>query len=327
MFENHIYLWYDRSIYNIFEAFSLNINGFQGTIHNISLTIAGSEEAVPHRISDSVILPILTTMAKSASLQRVEGDISLTPLSLSADQRILALQTTLEILASIATAVQENAESGFRASTDGDVELIDEDGVMKDEEGDDMNDVDGQALQDMEMVIGDESNGEAIASTQAEAIIRYLIGITSPIILSIAKPGPSTALAVQVRALSVLNNISWAADTTISEGSSLWPTWGKLAHEIWGSCVTSILLANTADIELADAVAGLSWAVAKSLKGNLDVSQGQHQAFINLYHAASSDELRTKCVGVLGCLGLPQGRIEMNKVCSAFNAPHMYEIT
>lgn len=320
MFENHIYLWYDHSIYNISEAFSLNMNVFQGTIHNISLAIAGSEEAVSHRISDSVILPILTTMVKSTSLQRAEADLSLSPLSLSANQRILVLQTTLEILASIATAVQENAESGFGAGADGDVELIDEDGIMEDE-GDDMNDVDGQVLQDMEMVIGDESNGGVIASTPAEVIIRYLVGITSPIILSIAKPDPSAVLAVQVRALSVLNNISWATDTTISEGSSLWPAWGKLAHEIWGSCITSILLANTADIELADAVAGLSWAIAKTLKGNLDVSQGQHQAFINLYHAAGSDELRTKCVGVLGCLGLPQGRIEMNKVCSAFNAP------
>lgn len=291
---------------------------FQGTLHNISLTSAESGEAVPHRISDSIILPILTTMVKSTSLQRAEGDLSLTHLSLSDDQRILALQTTLEILASIATAVQENTETEFRADADGDVELIDEDGVMKDEEGDD--DVDDQVLQDMDMVVGDESNGNTTVSPPAEAIVRYLIGITSPVILSIAQPGPGVVLAVQVRALSVLNNISWTADTTISEGSSLWLTWGKLAHEIWGSCVTSILLANTADIELADAVAGLSWAVAKSLKGNLDVSQGQHQAFINLYHAASSDELRTKCVGVLGCLGLPQGRIDTNKVCLAFNA-------
>lgn len=259
-------------------------------------------------------------MVKSTSLQRAEGGLSLTHLSLSDDQRILALQTTLEILASIATAVQENTETEFSADADGDVELIDDDGVMKDEEGDDKDDVDDQVLQDMDMVVGDESNGKTIVSPPAEAIIRYLIGITSPVILSIAKPGPGAVLAVQVRALSVLNNISWTADTMISEGSSLWLTWGKLANEIWGSCVTSILLANTADIELADAVAGLSWAVTKSLKGNLDVSQGQHQAFINLYHAASSDELRTKCVGVLGCLGLPQGRIETNKVCPAFNA-------
>lgn len=288
--------------------------------------MTGPVEAVSHRISDSAILPILTTLAKSTSLlQGVEADLSLTPLSLSADQRILAVQTALEILASIATAAQENAESEFKAGADSDTELIDEDGVMKDE-GDDNDDVNEQVLQDMDMVVGDESHGEMTVSPSAETTIRYLIGTTSPMLLSIAQPGPGAVLAIQIRALSVLNNISWTAGTAIPEGSSLWPTWGKLAHEIWGSCVTSILLANTADIELADAIAGLSWAVAKSLKGNLDVSQGQHQAFINLYHAASSDELRTKCVGVLGCLGLPQGRIEINKVYLVSNSLCTHEI-
>lgn len=281
-----------------------------GVLHNISLAITGSEEAALHRMSDSVILPILTTMAKSTSLlQKAEGDLSLTPLSLSVDQRILALQTTLEILASIATAVQENAEGG-------NIELIDEDGIMKDEG--DNDDVDEQVLQDMEMVVGDESNTETTVSPSAD-IVRYLIGTTSPVLLSIAQPGPGAVPAVQVRALSVLNNISWTTGTTVTEGSSLWPGWVKLAHEIWESCVTSILRTNTADIELADAIAGLSWAISKGLKGNLDVSQGQHQAFINLYHAANSDELRTKCVGVLGCLGLAQGRIEINKVCLTLN--------
>lgn len=289
-----------------------------GVLHNISLAITGSEEAALHRMSDSVILPILTTMAKSTSLlQKAEGDLSLTPLSLSVDQRILALQTTLEILASIATAVQENAEGEFKADEGGNIELIDEDGIMKDE-GDDNDDVDEQVLQDMEMVVGDESNTETTVSPSAD-IVRYLIGTTSPVLLSIAQPGPGAVPAVQVRALSVLNNISWTTGTTVTEGSSLWPGWVKLAHEIWESCVTSILRTNTADIELADAIAGLSWAIAKSLKGNLDVSQGQHQAFINLYHAANSDELRTKCVGVLGCLGLAQGKIEINKVCLTLN--------
>lgn len=299
------------------------LTDYIGALHNISLAITGSEEIVPHIMFDSVILPILTSIAKStALLQGAEGDLSLAPLSLSADQRIFALQTTLEILASIATAVQENAESEFKTDEDGDVELIDEDGAMRD----DGDDVDEQALQDMEMVVGDESNAETTVSPSAEAIIRYLVEKTSPMLLSIAQPGPVAVLAIQVRALSVLNNISWTAGTTISEGSSLWSSWVKLAHEIWESCVTSILRSNTADIELADAVVGLSWAVAKSLKGNLDVLQGQHQAFINLYHAANSDELRTKCVGVLGCLGLLQGRIEINKVCLTLNPLCTHEI-
>lgn len=293
-----------------------------GSLHNISLATTSLGEATAHHISDSVILPVLTNIAKSTSLsQRSNGDISLTPLSLSADQRILAIQTTLEILASIATAAQENIGDRLEVDMDGDVDLIDENGVMKGEEGENVDDMDEHVLQDMEMVVGDESNSETLALTSVEAVIRYLVEVTSPLLVSIARPGLEAVLAVQIRALSVLNNVSWTAGVTISTESPLWPAWEKLAHEIWGSCVTSILLANTADIELADAVVGLSWAVAKSLRGNLDVSQGQHQAFINLYHAANSDELRTKCVGVLGCLGLPQGRIETNKVGLALNVP------
>lgn len=293
-----------------------------GSLHNISLATTSFGEAATHYISDSVILPVLTNIVKSTSLsQRSNGDISLTPLSLSADQKILAIQTTLEILASIATAAQENIGDRLEVDMDGDVDLIDENGVMKGEEGENVDDMDEHVLQDMEMVVGDESNSETLALTSVEAVIRYLVGVTSPLLVSIARPGLEAVLAVQIRALSVLNNVSWTAGVTISAESPLWPAWEKLAHEIWGSCVTSILLANTADIELADAVVGLSWAVAKSLRGNLDVSQGQHQAFINLYHAANSDELRTKCVGVLGCLGLPQGRIETNKVSLALNVP------
>lgn len=292
-----------------------------GSLHNISLATTGSGGAAACRISDSAILPILTNIVKSTSLsQNLDGDISLAPLSLSADQRILAVQTALEILASIATAVQENANGEFEVDADGDVELLDEEGIMKDDEEEDGGEVDGRVLRDMEMVIGGEGSSEVAVSPSAEAIIQYLVKKTSPVLLWIARPGPETVLAVQVRALSVINNISWTASIIVPEESSLWPTWEKLAHEIWEFCVTPILLVNTADIELADAVAGLSWAITKSLKGSLDVSQGQHQAFINLYHAANSDELRTKCVGVLGCLGLLQRRIEVNKVSLGFAA-------
>lgn len=252
-------------------------------------------------------------------LQEAAGGLSLTPLTLSSDQRILAVQTALEILASIATAVQGNADGAFKLDAGGDAGLMDEDGIMKDEDGEDGDGVEEVVLQDMDMVVGDESNGVQSIPPPAEDIVRYLIGKTAPILISIAKPGPGSILTVQTRALSVLNNISWTVIVTISRGSPLWSTWGKVGYEIWDSCVSSILAANTADIELADAVAGLSWAVAKSFKGNVDVSHGQHRAFISLYHAANSDELRTKCVGVLGCLGLPQGRIEINKVCLTVN--------
>ena len=219
-------------------------------------------------------------------------------------------QLVLEILASIATEATDGVLEGALVAGQGDeADLMSEDG--KDAAA--PEELDESLRADMEMVVGDESNQESLGSAEG-TVLHYLIMSTGPVLLSIVKSGAGGSLPIHTRALGVLNNIAWTVDATLSEESGLWERWQKLAHEIWQSCVTPVLVANTADVELAEAVTGLAWAVSKSMRGNLDVSQGEHRAFVSLYHAANTDELRTKCVGVLGCLGLVQGRIDINQV-------------
>jgi len=43
-----------------------------------------------------------------------------------------------------------------------------------------------------------------------------------------------------------------------------------------------------------------------------------HKAFMGLYQAATNDELRSRCVGVLGALAMPQYRVEVNKDIGVF---------
>lgn len=257
--------------------------------------------ATGQEISDFDIVPILTNFLKSAP-----------PASPTHDEQkaLIFKQLVLEILASIATEAADGVlEEALVADQGDEADLMSEDG--KDAAA--PKELDESLRADMEMVVGDESNQESPGSAEG-TVLHYLIMSTGPVLLSIVKSGAGGLLPIHTRALGVLNNIAWTVDAALSEESGLWERWQKLAHEIWQSCVTPVLVANTADVELAEAVTGLAWAVSKSMRGNLDISQGEHRAFVSLYHAANTDELRTKCVGVLGCLGLVQGRIDVNQV-------------
>ncbi|KAH8155402.1 uncharacterized protein LAJ45_00412 [Morchella importuna] len=284
-----------------------------GTLHNISLATPDT-----HQISDSLTLPTLTNLVRIASTPQDPEDISLTPLSLTPDQRILAVETALEILASIATAVQSNDENEFKADADGDVELGDEEGP---------EDIDEDVLADMDNVVGAESGGIDDMDGSAEDILAYLLTSTAQLLLPLAQGGNGSPLALQTRAISVLNNIAWTANVTIPPDSSLWGTWEKLAYAIWDEVVVKILRANTADIELADAISGLAWAVAKGTHGKVNIEGGVVGAFIALYGAARGaggkavagvDGLEGKCVGVLGCLAMAEGRLDVNKEIGVF---------
>ncbi|RPB04248.1 ARM repeat-containing protein [Choiromyces venosus 120613-1] len=287
------------------------------SLHNISLALKGTDVATDHEISDLNIVSILTDFLRSTPNPPPTDD----------DQKSLIFkQLDLEILASIATEATDGPSDGAAgADADGDIDLMNEGADGDDDEKDiplaaAPDELDESVRADMEMVVGDESNQDSTDSTEG-TVIHYLITTTGPVLLSLIKSssGSSSSLRIHIRALSVLNNIAWTVDATLTEGdSALWQRWQKLSHDIWHTCVTPVLAANTADVELAEAVTGLAWAISKSVKGGFDVSQGEHRAFVSLYHAANTDELRTKCVGVLGCLGLAQGRVGVNQEIGVF---------
>ncbi|KAL7269245.1 hypothetical protein RUND412_008104 [Rhizina undulata] len=270
-----------------------------GALHNISLALKSTDSPLSKKISDAAILPILTSFLSSSP-----------PIS-NEDDRFCAAQTALEILASIATAVQGDIDGEFSLDVDGDDAMDDADDAP-------VGELEESVQEDLDLVTGVGSSPSVTISASAEAIMVYLITNTALTIIPIARFGTTAPLLLQLRTLSVLNNIAWTADATVPADTTLWHSWEKVANDIWSTIITPTITANTADIDLADSIAGLSWAIAKSLKGQLPVSDSQHRAFISLYHAATTDDLKTKCVGVLGCLGLSQGRVELNQEVGVF---------
>ncbi|RPB29362.1 hypothetical protein L211DRAFT_775717 [Terfezia boudieri ATCC MYA-4762] len=249
-------------------------------------------------------------------------------------ERIEALKDGLEILTSIIASLQDDIDGKIPVEVSfPDSDFMDEDseeelenGVDKDEDGvDDESEVGYKSmdeevmLEDMAMVTAvDCDDSEEANDASSECPIAHLIEVVIPLLLPLCAPQDhsSNSLAVQTRAINCLSNISWTSSTALPKSSPLFQSFQKHALTVWTSIVVLILRSNTANIELAEAVTGLSWAIAKALGGKLPISQptneggvGEHKIFMSLYNAATTDDLRTRCVGVLGCLGLAPGRI------------------
>jgi hypothetical protein len=274
-------------------------------LHNVSLAPTELE----HNLSDSQILPTLTAFVKYT------GSLDLTSYDPSKSSRedeagILATQVALEIIASIATALGYELE-GAKSNAIPDPEFLDED------EEEMAHDGDGgiSAFQeDMEMVTAGDDN-DNLGSSGMEGLTQYLLENTAPAVIILSRPLPAALSTIQLRALSALNNISWTLNAAIPSRSRLSKKWQKYTDTIWQTVVTPVLTVNTADVALAAAVTSVAWAAAKAAEGNVDLHDNTvHKAFMGLYQAATNDELRSRCVGVLGALAMPQDRIEVNKV-------------
>lgn len=241
-----------------------------------------------------------------------------------------AIKDGLETLTSIIASLQDQLNGEISSSLADPGDLMDEDSESENsgeeeevvEEGKKRYQpkVEDEVFEDMATVDRDPLEG---ASESTNSLTTYLIQVVIPLLLPLCttqdKPS-SMAQAIQIRAINCLNNVSWILTTAVPRQPSLFQSFQKHAQIIWSSIVVPILSSNTADIELAEAVTGLSWAISRAVDGHLPLNDStinggisEHRTFMSLYNAASTDELRTRCVGVLGSLGLAQGRIEINK--------------
>lgn len=259
----------------------------------------------------------------------------------------------LEILASIASGVQDTMGGGKGAPSakeengaqDGDDDKMEEDDVEDDVEdgaeiGDDESDgsMDPEEMaNDMDMVTGthDDDLGTSDLPT-LETLLKRAV----PQVLRLASPSSQSGSPseVQVHAVSVLNNLSWSlacVDFASGENEGLLKAWLPHAKAIWEKAVTEILDSDTNDLGLATEVTSLAWAVSKALgPAHLPLKDGQHQRFISLYHATRNmagggDEqapeaedpfqaLGVKCIGVLGQLALDPAPLPLNRDIGVF---------
>jgi len=278
-------------------------------LHNLSL----APTEIKTDLTDALLLPNLTSYIKhTASL-----DLASYNPSRASPEDVAGLRTAeiaLEVVASIATSVGYELEGAVPPAANPEPEFIDEN-APSDGEDEQMADDIEDLREDMDMTTVDDSSE---LYSGADKILQYLLETTAPAVILLCKPDLPTSLSnIQLRALAALNNIAWTLDAAVASRPRLLPRWRSHAKTVWNTVVAPVLAGNTADIALADAVAGVAWAIAKASGGVLELQDGAlHKSFISLYHAATTDELRTKCVGILGCLAMPRDRIDVNRVCS-----------
>jgi len=314
--------------------------------HNISdfLRVSGN---TTNPFSDSINLTKLTALIQVAS-KTTSPTSGTTPANgepIIEDERIDTLKGGLETLTSIIASLQDNIDGEVPDEVPiPDADFMGEDSeeeiegeVSEGEGGDEVGEESEHCdesmgeeamLEDMAVVTAvDHDDSEEANDTPSEAPTTHLIEVAIPLLLPLCAPQDHSpnSLAIQIRAINCLNNISWTSSTALPKSSSLFQSFQKQALTIWAAIVVPILRSNTANIELAEAVTGLSWAIAKALGGKLPISHegevGEHKTFMSLYNAATTDDLRTRCVGVLGCLGLAPGRVDVNKASPPLFSP------
>ncbi|CZS88810.1 hypothetical protein WAI453_010603 [Rhynchosporium graminicola] len=319
-----------------------------GVLHNVFVTMKWFDHNTPvEGASDAMLIPTLVKYMEHSRPQS-NGTNGHT-LSSSPDE---VLQLVLEITASIATSLQEALEHGSRnektfegfdepVNADiGDMEDLDirdngEEEDVKEEESDgEMNQDEIDA--EMEMVLGEDSNEEDSPSEQAT--LDLLVRHVAPQLLSLARP-LQDANPIQEHALSALNNIAWtisSIDFSSGHLKRLQNSWATITQSIWNDLVSPVLASNTADIELASSVTSLAWAVARSVKGTIQIKPDEQRKFMALYQASkgldnpsngdpkAKDEtdafqgLGVKCIGVLGSLAMDPAPVELNREIGIF---------
>jgi len=263
-------------------------------------------------LTDALFLPNLTAYIKhTASLDLASYDPSRSSPEDVAGLR--AAEIALEVVASVATSVGYELEGAVPPTAKPEPEFVDENAPSDDEDEQMVDDIE-YLREDMDMTTV-EDGSDLYRGT--DKILQYLLETTTPAVILLSKPSlPAHLSKIQLRALAALNNIAWTLDAAVASRPRLSSKWRTHVKTIWSVVIAPILTGNTADIALADAVAGVAWAIAKASEGVLDLQGGVlHKSFIGLYQAATTDELRAKCVGILGCLAMPQDRIDVNKVC------------
>jgi len=240
------------------------------------------------------------------------------------------VQTTLEILASIGTDLQNALEKGNHAQPGGGVgggqeeewegiqgdadamevdessgdgnDNEDDKGGSDEEEGSD-DDLDLDA--DMEKVTGPDEPSPENANLDDLPTLRELIQTAVPQLIRLANIHITSDddIAIQAHAFSALNNIAWTIsclEFANGENANILAVWAPAAKKIWLKTITPVLDADNADLNLATLVTGLAWAISRSLAGNTPSDGTQHRKFISLYQTTKSNNSADEKMGGQG---------------------------
>lgn len=285
------------------------------TLHNISL---GPESDIPN-LSDNLLLSTLTSYIKHIATSDLSSYNPITSSSTDKDS-IRATEIALDTVGSIATSLGYDIEE---AAGNGEAELEHEDLSGSGDESDaemgdagDDEELDDDLRDDMAMVtVSDDEGSDDDSGASSSSTARHLLDQTLPLLSRLSLASTPSLKPLRVRALLAMNNVAWTASSLANEYASFTKRWVPRAQEMWKSVVTPVFAESPMDVEVAEAVTGAAWAIAKSLNGRVELSQKQHHEFVALYRAEmATDVLKVNCVGVLGCLAMMQDNLDVNKV-------------
>ncbi len=295
-----------KSLIHIKDSGNINDVPACAVLHNIFTSLQWFDHATPiEGASDAMLIPTLVNSIDPVASQKngANGQIEKsTPDDI--------LQLALEIIASVASSLQEalergsHNERGFEGFSDKIDPMIEDGedehngvGIEADEEeiniqNGEMNDDEIDA--DMDLVTGDGPDVENDSYEPIEDVtLDRLVRIAAPKILILARPTEdfSSSNPTQSYALSALNNIAWtisSIDFSTGHLSNLHKFWASLAQNIWNEIVSPVLSSNTADIELASSITSLAWALSRSVKGLIKIKGEEHRKFMALYQASKN---------------------------------------
>ncbi|XWW95466.1 hypothetical protein V2A60_003425 [Cordyceps javanica] len=317
-------------------------------LHNLFASLDTSEDdQIPTPGDQSILIPTLTKVLSSYSADEPPpaGESWSDP----AQYQQLALETLASIGTSLTAAMGGPTEAAKVAGTNrgpsqgdnaGDDEDMNEadDGVQSEsgdegmgEEEDDDEMTHEQIQADMDMVLGGDDDENIDDLPVLQALLQYAL----PELIRIASSQPSNdvGMSMQGHALSALNNIAWSlsvVDFSEPQNAGILAAWSPVAKSVWERVVSPILASDTADLGLATQVTGLSWAIARALRGNTPLKAGEQGKFVTLYQAtkgsaqqeARSEDpfqsLGVKCIGVVGQLALDPCPTDMNRELGTF---------
>lgn len=324
-----------------------NSDGFKavyacGVLHNV-FSVMDWNDQNPGRegACDATLVPTLSMALGHASLNNHTTN------GQSAENPADILQTALEVLASIGTALQNSlgkgtrAKKGARKEANGD----NDDAMDADNNDDDISEEDGpededdemdedEMEADMEMVTGADDNADTPSGIDDLPTLRELIQWAIPRAVKLLETIQGTdelSTMIRAHALTALSNIAWTVSCIdFSEGANaaISKAWTPVAKFIWTHAVAPVLASNTSDVRLATIVTSLAWAVARTLHSQSLLNEDEHKKFISLYHASKSLEgnteedpfqsLGVKCIGVLGQLALDPAPVDLNREIGVF---------
>lgn len=310
-----------------------------GVLHNIfSVMVWNDQDPGRDGACDAVLVPTLSQILERTSLNSnlANGHGSASPVDV--------LQTALEVLASIGTALQNSPGKSSRTKEKTLKGIDDKNDAMDADEQDNISDDDQPADEDdemggdemeadMEMVTGADDDADELSGIDDLPTLKELLQRAIPQALKLFRSiqgEDEVSTLIRTHTLTTLSNIGWTVSCIdFSEGANaaILQAWTPVARVIWNDAIAPVLASNTSDVGLATIVTSLAWAIARTLREQPFLVGDQHKKFMSLYHASKSldanpedpfQSLGVKCIGVLGQLALDPAPITLNREIGVF---------